>query len=448
MLKNIIIPDKIKTDYKNELGRLFFIRINLFCYIAIFAFLLELSLAFVFFRNLISAKDMPGIIGGSLFAVILLVTGKFSSKLSFQKTRAYFFSFLLILISILAATAHPDIISYMGITLILLGFFITVLLLPWSFIDAVIIGLFTLINFMWVYLLADAFVNNQIFGINTVVLAFAVFIGAIVKKSEEVLRKKDFVSRMEIEEKNAIMAKELELANKIHSSLIPHSFKNEFLDIAVTYKPMLYMGGDYAKFHFVDKDRLIFILADVTGHGVSSALLVNRVHTEIERLLRENPMPGSLLKSLDEFINKDFGKMGFYLTAFCGYLDFPKKQLIYSNHGHPPQLLVQSKDNKIVFMDSQTFLMGIGLDAGGVYNTNVNFEKGDRLILFTDGIIEARNKSNELFGYQRLQAFARDNINLDTAQLNNKLVDEVDRFQSGLQSDDIFLLTIQTKQEK
>ena len=444
-MKKNIIPEKFRSEYRAELSRLFHFRINLFCYIAIFAFSAEVILGLIFFRRLLSSKDMPGVIGGMVFSLLLLVTGSISRSLYLQKARAFFFSFLLVLIAVLAATAHPEVISFMGITLILLALFSSVLLMPWNWAETAIIGVFALVNFVWIYRVSGTFVNNEIFGINIVLLSVATFVCALVKRSEAILRKKGFVYQKDIEEKNAIMAKELELAKKIHKSLMPKSIKDDLVDIAVTYKPMFYMGGDYAKFHFVDKNKLIFVLADITGHGVSAALLVNRIHTEIERSIGESLEPGELLKSLDDFINRDFGKMGIFLTAFCGLLDFSEKKLIYSNYGHPPQILLQSKENKIVLMNPQTFLMGIGMEAGNVYNNDVAFEKGDRLILFTDGIIEAKGPEDEFFGRDRLENFAKDNVRLDVVEFNNKLAEEVNRFQSGGQDDDIFLLTIQTK---
>jgi sigma-B regulation protein RsbU (phosphoserine phosphatase) len=444
-MKKDIIPEKFKKEYMVELSRLFYFRVNLFCYIAIIVFSLEVLLGLTFFKGLLSAKDMPGVAGGIVISILLLITGRFSPRLYLQKLRALFFTFLLILIAILAAVAHPDIISHLGITLVLLAFFPSVLLLPWSLLEAIIIGIFTIVNYAWISMATDTLVNDQIFGINIILLGIATFIAAIVERSEEILRKKDFALRKEIEEKNSIMAKELDLAKKIHKGLIPQSARSELADIAVTYKPMLYMGGDYAKFHFTDKNKLLFILADVTGHGVSSALLVNRVHTEIERLVRESLMPGDILKSLDEFINKDFGKMGFFLSAFCGMLDFSRNKLIYSNYGHPPQILLQSKENKVVLMSPQTFLMGIGMEAGKVYSSEVAFAKGDRLILFTDGIIEAKDSKGEDFGQGRLEELTRSNIGLDVIDFNERLTQEVSRFQAGEQADDIFLLTIQTK---
>jgi phosphoserine phosphatase RsbU/P len=440
-----VFPQRLKPSYDAELSRLFYLRINLFCYITIAAFMIELVAGLTFFKHVLSEKDLPGVLGGIGFAIALLLTSRISESLIFHKVRAAVFTLLLILIDILGAPTHPELIMYMGITLVLFSFFVSILLLPWNAKETTAIGIFTMVNFIWIYRVTDTYINNEIFIINTVILAVAIIIGIIAKRTENILRKSNFLSKAEIEEKNAIMMKELEVARKIQRSIIPHSVQSELADIAVAYQPMFYMGGDYAKFSFTDKDKLMFIMADITGHGVSSALLVNRIHTEIERMLRERCLPGELLKKLGSFIDQDFGKMGFYLTAFCGMLDFSKSRLVYSNHGHPSQILVQSKENKIVLMDSQTFLMGIGMADEKIYDTEVNFQKGDRLVLFTDGIIEARDRDGELFGYENLKMFARDNISLDVIEFNNNLLKRINDFELNKQTDDIFILTIQTK---
>ena len=447
MIKEII-PDRFKKEYKQELAKLFHLRINLFCYVTIAVFFIEVLLGFILFKHLLGVKDIPGIIGGIAFAIISLLTGNITKKLWYQKARALIFSFLLILIAILAVTAHPEIMSFMGIGLVLIALFMTILLLPWSLIEVVIIGAFTLASFLMVYISSNVLPSAEILGINAILLFVAVFVAIVAEASEDISRRKIFAAGKEIDEKSALMAKELELAKKIHKSIIPHSVNNKLADIAVMYKPMFYMGGDYAKFHFIDNDKLLFIVADVTGHGVCSALLANRVHAEIERLVRGDDLsPGTVLKELDEFINKDFGKMGFFLTAFCGLLDFSSNKLIYSNYGHPPQILLQSKENSIVLMQPQTFLMGIGMDASSIHNNDIAFEPGDRLILFTDGIIEARDSSKQEFGSKRLEDFVQDNNILDVETFNQALIKKLDDFQAGVQDDDIFLLTIQTKEQ-
>ncbi|HPN66502.1 MAG TPA: PP2C family protein-serine/threonine phosphatase, partial [Candidatus Omnitrophota bacterium] len=351
----------------------------------------------------------------------------------------------LISIAILAAAAHPDVIANLGITLILIGLFASVLLLPWNILETAALGVYTLVSFIGVYEMSNTYVNYEIFGINITLLVTATIICMVVKRSEEIMRQKDFVMKKEIEEKSRIMVEELEIANKIHSGLMPKSVRTDLVDIAVDYRPMLYMGGDYAKFHFIEKDKLVFMIADITGHGVSAALLVNRLHTEIEDLLRLKVDPGEMLKRLDRFIKSDFGKMSIFLSAFGGLLDFKGRKLTYSNFGHPPQILYRKSDSEIIYMESQTFLMGIGMDEGGVYQMTIDFEKGDKIFLFTDGIIEAKAPSGEMYGNKRFEEFVRQHGALYVADFNEKLMEELKEFQNGEQSDDIFLLSIQIK---
>ncbi len=446
-----MIPERFREEYKSELKRIFAQRVNLFCYIAISVFLIEIVLALVFFRRLLGTKDMPGILGGIFFSILLLTTGKFARKLSAQKIRGLFFSFLIISIAILAAAAHPDVMTNLGITLILTALFLSTLLLPWGVIEAAVIGVYTFFTFIGVYQMSNMYVNyanymkKEIFGINVTLLIVSTLICMVVKKTESIMRQKDFVLKKEVEEKNRIMVEELELANKIHTGLMPKSLKSELVDVAVNYKPMLYMGGDYAKFQFLDKNRLFFMISDITGHGVSAALLVNRIHTEIENLIREDLLPGQILNRLDSFIKSDFGKMGIFLSGFCGILDFSTNKLVYSNYGHPPQILFQKRDKKIIFMESQTFLMGIGMETSDIYEVKLGFNKGDRIFLFTDGIIEAKDPKGDEFGYERLKSFINDNSGLDITAVNENLMEEIRDFLGNRQGDDIFLLTIQIK---
>lgn len=445
-MRKDVVPERFRDEFRMELSRLFWFRTNLFSYITILAFLAVGCLAFFFFKGMFDVKGLPGTIaGGLVFSSVMLLAGGRRRVLGRQKARAFVFSFLLIYVAILAAAAQPEIIKHIGITIILLAFFTGVLLLPWGTVDALLIGAFTVINFMWVYRMADVYVSEEIFVLNIVLLVLASFVAAVVKRSEGLLREKEFMDAKQLEEKNDRIAKEMELANTIHKSLIPCSMKHDLADVAVTYVPMLYMGGDYANFSFLDDDKLVFIVADMTGHGVSSALLVNRMDTEIKRLLLEKTMPGDILRSLDSFINVDYGKMGYYLSAFAGLLDFSEKKLTYSNYGHPPQMLLSRADGRITLLMPQTGLMGLGMDAGKTHSTTLPFSKGDRVILFTDGILDAKDAGGEFYENERLERFARENRNVEVEAFNEKLLKNVRDFQLGRQNDDIFLMTIQLK---
>jgi len=241
------------------------------------------------------------------------------------------------------------------------------------------------------------------------------------------------------------MHKELELATRVHKTLIPKSLSTDLVDIAVMYLPMYYIGGDYAKFHFVDKDRLIFIICDVTGHGVSAALLVNRVHTEFESLAREAKEPGTLLKELNNFIIKDFGGIDMYLSAFCGLLDFKTGRLIYSNYGHPAQYIYRVRELDIQRLESQTSLLGLPFPDDGLYQSQIKFNKGDQLLLFTDGLIEASNGHGEKYGKEKIESFIKQNCNAGPDLFNQKLLEELNTFKDEGFKDDIFLLSVKIK---
>jgi serine phosphatase RsbU (regulator of sigma subunit) len=279
--------------------------------------------------------------------------------------------------------------------------------------------------------------------------AVATILCLIVRHTENVRNIENFVlfkdvekKGEEIQRKNEQMQEELELASRVHQTLIPESIKTKNADVTVSYLPMRQVGGDYARFRFLDKDRLGFIVSDVTGHGVPAALLVNRVHSEFEHLIEAEARPGGLLSKLNAFITKTFSGTGMYLSAFCGLLDFRHRKMLFSNYGHPPQYLYQVKGDQIQRFEPQTCLIGISNASGKIYEGEIGFEKGDRILLFTDGVIEAANIAGERFGSARLENYLRDNNQISCEEFNQKLVNQLNSFHPGDFEDDIFVLNI------
>lgn len=280
-----------------------------------------------------------------------------------------------------------------------------------------------------------------------VIMLTSFFFCHIINKRERAREVENYILLKEIEEKSAQMKHELELATRVHSRLIPHSASTRLADIAVTYVPMYYMGGDYAKFHLIDKNKLIFIICDVTGHGVSAALLVNALNSEFERLVKEGKKPGALLRELDRFIANDFAGVNMYLTAFCGLLDYSgfARTFTYSSYGHPPQYLYRTNDSRVERIAAQTSFLGLPIEDDTVYENEVPFAKGDQIVLFTDGVIEAQNAGGMEYGSERLEAFVRQNNAMDTTSFNQKLLRELNLFTGNKRKDDVFVLNIKTK---
>ena len=384
-------------------------------------------------------------------ALIMYVNHK-STAISLTKLNAYIFIglilFLLTKLSIIYYK-YADSAS----TLYLLTLFLISFTIPWKARDVLIISLMHCLAYIYLFLYFSDFalprqrgaLGARSFNDGLILLGIGLAFCLVMRRKEYRREVENFVLLKDVEEKNEQMRRELELATRIQKTLVPKSISTDLVDVSVMYLPMYYIGGDYAKFHFVDKDKLIFIICDITGHGVSAALLVNRLHAEFELEVKEGKEPGVLLKELDDFITQDFKGINMYLSAFCCEIDFKNNTLTYSNHGHPPQYIYRISDTTVNALESQASLLGVPFVQEGIFQQTVSFAKGDRILLFTDGVIETKGKDGDVFGKERLEDFIRKNHSLPADLFNHSLYDQLHMFKSGKFEDDIFILNIQTK---
>lgn len=262
------------------------------------------------------------------------------------------------------------------------------------------------------------------------------------RKSLEIERK-----NIQIEKQKDRIDRELEFAVLIHRTLVPQSVSTPKVDVEVTYRPTTGVGGDYAEVHFPDEERMLLILCDVTGHGVPAALLVNRLHAEFQHLSKEYPRPGMLMKRLNEFILHDFAQTGMYLSAFCALADFKEGKLYYSNYGHPAPFVLPAGKNDVEALTSQSSLLGVRLDEdpATVHEKEIPLSGGSRLLLFTDGVVEAADENGEPFGEARLAEILLAHRHLPLSVCNRRMVEAVDGFRMGDTRDDVLIITIHIK---
>jgi serine phosphatase RsbU (regulator of sigma subunit) len=280
-----------------------------------------------------------------------------------------------------------------------------------------------------------------------VFLVIAIGICIVIRRRDDKSDRDRFLLFRELEAKNSEMARELAIAKDVHKTLIPKSTSTENAAIAVSYVPLSTVGGDYATFHVTKEGNLFFLIGDVTGHGVPAALLVNRIYGEVETLIGRNMAPGALMRELEKFVGEHFQHTEMYFSVCSGLIDFGAQTLFYSNYGHPPQILHQRRDNRISLLESQTYLLGI--DAGGagqsIFEGSLRFDRKDRIVLFTDGLIEAKGRLGDLYGMDRLEAFVKSRGQEQPAVFNSRLLAEIDAFKGGPLADDLFLVTIDIK---
>jgi len=426
-------------------------RVRLFCALSVGLYVLGTVMYYLlaFVPVPLKPEEMP-LWGFFIFgAIAILVLIKKAKTIRMVRFHAYLLT-LLFLAIITKLCVIYDITPDTVVTIFIFVLFLVAFTIPWTLKGIAFIALLDLAVYTGLFKHVhevNAFPFDAPLYVDGVVFIFMAFSLCFVIRGKDIRRDvENFLFLKEIEEKNRQMRAELELATKVHKTLIPRSLSTDIADIAVMYLPMEYMGGDYAKFHFIDKKSLLFFICDITGHGVSAALLVNRIHTEFERIASEKREPAKLLRELNSFIIKDFEGTNMFLTAFCCLLDFKQMKIVYSNCGHPAQYLYRVSDAGIQRLASNAALLGISFGDTNINQKEIDFTPGNRLFLFTDGVIETKDAAGDEFGTERLEKFINENRQLDVNSFNQKLLEELSNFRKANFQDDIFIVNILTKE--
>ncbi len=236
---------------------------------------------------------------------------------------------------------------------------------------------------------------------------------------------------------------ELELAEKIQSHLLPRNLSvHPQLEIATFIKAHYKVGGDFFDIIKINEDEVFFCIADVSGKGISSALLVSSLQAHIHaHLARSTTKPsiksivGHLNKSLFELTNGEK-----FVTIFLGIVNFRKRSISYVNAGHNPPIFLIKK--KIVHLENGCIPLGI-MPITKIEVGNLPFYEGDVLFCYTDGFNEQENAQGRLLGIQTMIDYLK-NTNIHSAhQVIEDAVSIYNQFKQGFDpADDMTLLTL------
>ena len=331
----------------------------------------------------------------------------------------------------------------------LLMFFSISLIIPWGPAEIILVALLVMSAFTLYFwnVVTDRFLFAEFLKWfqGAVVLFLTYLVCFFVKRHETGEAIEGFLLLKGTEDKNRQMSEELDLATSVHAKLVPKSRTMSMADIAVSYLPVSRLGGDYGNFRLIDDRDLIFLICDVSGHGVPAALFVSVMHTETENIFNKKREPGAMLRELDKRVFlPGIKKTGMLATAFCGFLDYGRMKFVYSSYGHPPQYIYRPADRRLEPLEAQTTMMGIVM-GDKIYQSEIPFSRGDQIILFTDGVIEARDREGKCFGEKRLISFIRENNGLYVNVFNERLLHELVSFTDNNFYDDIFIFNIRTK---
>jgi serine phosphatase RsbU (regulator of sigma subunit) len=236
---------------------------------------------------------------------------------------------------------------------------------------------------------------------------------------------------------------ELALARDIQMSLLPKELPRfRGYDFGARLLPMMQVGGDFYDFIALDERRIGVAVGDVSGHGVSAALIMAITVALLRAEACRGCPPADVLRAVNAQLLK-LGANGMFVTALYGTLDIDSGEFTYARAGHEPVLVVGS-DGRGAHYDENGGGRLLGLfDTVSLREATLRLSDRDALVLFTDGIVEARDAGREFYGEERLSELAAAHGHLGAQAVCDRIVEDVREHAGGrAQSDDITVIAI------
>jgi sigma-B regulation protein RsbU (phosphoserine phosphatase) len=234
--------------------------------------------------------------------------------------------------------------------------------------------------------------------------------------------------------------RELAEARRIQHKLLPSAIPDmEGFEIATSWQPASGVGGDCFDAIGFGRNRLALSIADVVGKGIPAALLMSNLQAAVRAFATDAAQPGELCQQVNRILCGHITE-GRFISFFYCVADGDLGALTYANAGHYPPVLVRA-DGHIERLGTGGAVLGV-LPESTYDQGHVSLSAGDRLLLFTDGITEARDEHDEEFGEARLVSLAAEHRSCSAPALQARLVDAVATFTGGHFQDDATLIVL------
>ena len=266
-------------------------------------------------------------------------------------------------------------------------------------------------------------------------LTFVALSNQIGKSYENIIFYNEFLKTQKFE-------KELEITRKIQQHILPKDFPEiKGIDISAINIPAKEVGGDFYDYIMIDEKTHSFLIADVSGKGLPASMFM-ALSRSITRVEAYNLIsPSNVLEGSNKYIFKD-SESGMFVTMFYFVIHLDDHKLVFGSAGHNEQLLFSKEQNDFKYLKVKGIPLGISPESK-YSEAELHYTKGDILVLYTDGVTEAINKTGDEFGMERFKQIIRKNKGLPAKELSNKILEEVDEFSQGMpQFDDITLMII------
>jgi len=235
---------------------------------------------------------------------------------------------------------------------------------------------------------------------------------------------------------------ELQIARQLQFSILPAGPpKIASLGIAAAYEPMTAVAGDFYEFIPIDEQRVGFLVADVSGHGVPAALIASMIKVAIQSVNGCASEPSEVLRRLGSILNNNL--QGQFVSAAYLWIDTSSRRALYSAAGHPPLLRWNKETGTLMRIDSNGMIFGVMPELEYPV-CSIPLVPGDRFLLYTDGVTESEDVAGEQFGDRKLEQIVRESQAVPASELLTRMVAGLRAWQpaSLAQQDDITLIVI------
>jgi sigma-B regulation protein RsbU (phosphoserine phosphatase) len=252
------------------------------------------------------------------------------------------------------------------------------------------------------------------------------------------------VRLMHEEQEKKQIEQELGVARQVQVALSPTAYKvPDYFEVAAHNIPSRYVGGDFYDFISLRDERSAFVLGDVSGQGVAAALLAAMAQGALQAQFTSNLPLAEVVTSLNKVLVQRSASNRF-ITLFCATLD-PDGHFTYINAGHNPPVLARA-NGETETLTTKSVLLG-AFDFVEYKPRQTRLAPGDVVVMYTDGVTEASDADNQMFGDERLEKLVRDGVHLGAEEIKQWIMDEVLNFTAGLpQGDDITLIVLKMRQ--